>query len=125
MDSRLLSAGASAALGFLLACAGPALADMGTAKDGMLVNAKGMTLYTFDNDKGGTSACYDKCAANWPPLMADSGAKAKGEWTLTKRKDGAHQWAYEGKPLYLWVKDKKPGDTTGDGVNGVWHTAKP
>lgn len=28
-------------------------------------------------------------------------------------------------PLYYWVKDKKPGDVTGDGVNGVWHVAKP
>jgi predicted lipoprotein with Yx(FWY)xxD motif len=26
-------------------------------------------------------------------------------------------------PLYLWAKDKKPGDTTGDGVGNVWHTA--
>ena len=33
------------------------------------------------------------------------------------------QWAYDGKPLYLWIKDTKPGDMTGDGVNDVWHTA--
>jgi predicted lipoprotein with Yx(FWY)xxD motif len=33
-------------------------------------------------------------------------------------------WAYEGWPLYLWVKDTKPGDVTGDGVGGVWHAAK-
>jgi predicted lipoprotein with Yx(FWY)xxD motif len=33
-------------------------------------------------------------------------------------------WAYEGHPLYTFVKDKKAGDTTGDGANGVWHVAK-
>jgi predicted lipoprotein with Yx(FWY)xxD motif len=32
-------------------------------------------------------------------------------------------WAYKGWPLYFWVKDEKPGDTTGDMVGEVWHTA--
>jgi predicted lipoprotein with Yx(FWY)xxD motif len=41
------------------------------------------------------------------------------------RDDGAKQWAYKGKPLYTWAKDTKPGDITGDGVNNVWHIAKP
>jgi predicted lipoprotein with Yx(FWY)xxD motif len=40
------------------------------------------------------------------------------------RDDGSRQWAYKGKPLYLWVKDHKPGDTTGDGFRGVWHVAR-
>lgn len=117
---RLILASAALAVG----AAFPAMADMGMAKDGILVNEKGMTLYTFDKDDGGVSACYDKCATNWPPLLAAADAKAEGEWTLVDRKDGAKQWAYDGKPLYLWAKDAKPGDTTGDGVNGVWHTAK-
>lgn len=117
---RLILASAALAAG----AAFPAMADMGMAKDGILVNEKGMTLYTFDKDDGGVSACYDKCATNWPPLLAAADAKAEGEWTLVDRKDGAKQWAYDGKPLYLWAKDAKPGDTTGDGVNGVWHTAK-
>jgi predicted lipoprotein with Yx(FWY)xxD motif len=33
-------------------------------------------------------------------------------------------WAYEGKPLYTYSKDKKPGDATGEGVGGVWRAAK-
>lgn len=89
----------------------------------ILTDADGMTLYTFDKDAGGMSNCYDKCAANWPPLVATEGAVADGDFTLTERKDGAMQWVYKGEPLYLWIKDAKPGDTTGDGVNGVWHTA--
>lgn len=106
--------------------AGPVLAD-GMAvmeKDGVLTDANGMTLYTFDKDEGGVSACYDKCAENWPPLLAAADAKAEGEYGLTDRTDGSKQWTYDGKPLYLWVKDQKPGDMTGDGVNDVWHTAK-
>lgn len=93
-------------------------------KDGILTDAKGMTLYTFDNDKDGVSACYDACAENWPPLLAAADAKAEGEYGLTDRKDGSKQWTYDGKPLYLWVKDTKPGDMTGDGVKGVWHVVK-
>jgi predicted lipoprotein with Yx(FWY)xxD motif len=94
------------------------------AADGTLTDAKGMTLYTFDRDAGGKSACNGPCATNWPPLMAAADAKDSGDWTVVTRDDGAKQWAYKGKPLYAWAKDTKPGDKTGDGVNNVWHTAK-
>lgn len=93
--------------------------------DGVLTNAAGMTLYTFDKDAGDKSACNGPCATNWPPLVAAADAKASGDWTLISRDDGARQWAYKGKPLYLWAKDQKPGDKTGDNVNNVWHVAKP
>lgn len=94
----------------------------------VLTNAAGMTLYTFDKDvKGSASNCYDegdsKCATNWPPMFADAGATADGDFTVINRKDGTKIWAYKGWPLYLWIKDTKPGETTGDGVGGVWHTA--
>src|SRR5579885_654244 len=96
------------------------------AKGKVLTDAKGMTLYTFDKDRNGKSACNGKCAENWPPLMASSSDKAGGGYTIIKRDDGKMQWAYKGKPLYTWVKDSKPGDTTGDGfLNGAWHVAKP
>lgn len=92
-----------------------------------LVSPRARTLYTFDKDSKGTSACYKKCAINWPPLRAKSGGKKMmgGDLTTIKRKDGTYQWAYRGKPLYTWKKDKKAGDTTGDGVKGVWHVARP
>jgi predicted lipoprotein with Yx(FWY)xxD motif len=92
--------------------------------DGILTNAAGMTLYTFDKDADGKSACNGPCAANWPPLMAAADGKASGNWTMITRDDGAKQWAYKGKPLYLWAKDQKSGDKTGDGFNNVWHVAK-
>ncbi|MBP2227513.1 putative lipoprotein with Yx(FWY)xxD motif [Azospirillum agricola] len=96
-----------------------------TAMGPVLTDAKGMTLYVFDKDTAGKSTCNGPCAANWPPLMADSSAKPMGKYTVVTRDDGSRQWAYNGKPLYTWAKDAKAGDTTGDGVNSVWHVAKP
>jgi len=94
--------------------------------DGVLTNAAGMTLYTFDKDTAasGKSVCNGPCAANWPPLMAAADAKPGGDFSVVTRDDGAKQWAYKGMPLYLWVKDTKPGDRTGDGVGNVWRVAK-
>ena len=100
-------------------------ADPAMMKDGMMVDHKGMTLYTFDKDTGGKSVCTGECAKHWPPFKAEAGAKAEGKWTVVQRDDGTMQWAYDGKPLYTFVKDKKAGDTTGDGMKDVWHVAKP
>jgi len=119
------------ALGFAALLAGTAVshaadawkeAEVGGAK--IYTDADGMTLYVFDKDEAGKSNCYDTCAANWPPLKAGADAKAEGEWTVVDRTDGTRMWAYDGHPLYTFVKDKKAGDTAGDGVNGVWHVAK-
>ena len=87
-------------------------------------NEKMMTLYTFDKDEAGKSNCYEKCAVNWPPFTAAADAMAEGEWTIVDRTDGTKQWAYEGKPLYFYIEDKKAGDVTGEGKGGVWHVAK-
>ena len=97
-------------------------AEVGGKK--IYTDTKGMTLYTFDKDEKGKSNCYDKCAATWPPLKAKAGAKADDEWTIVDRTDGSKMWAYDGKPLYLWIKDTKPGDVTGDNVGDVWHVVK-
>ncbi|MER8975771.1 MULTISPECIES: hypothetical protein [unclassified Mesorhizobium] len=97
-------------------------AEVGGTK--IYTDASGMTLYTYDKDEAGKSNCYDKCAANWPPLKADANAKAEGEWTIVDRTDGTGMWANEGKPLYTFLKDKKAGDVTGEGVGGFWHIAK-
>lgn len=118
----LLSAFAFGALAASAATLEPA--QMGdTSKGKAWVDSKGMTLYTFDKDTAGKSNCNDKCATAWPPLQTAADSKAAGEWTIVARDDGSKQWAYEGKPFYLWTKDKKPGDATGDGVNG-FHIAK-
>jgi predicted lipoprotein with Yx(FWY)xxD motif len=96
----------------------------------ILVDQDGMTLYTFDKDTKGAamSACTDQCITNWPAFVAGEDAMAEGDWTIVdyKAADGTmgKMWAYDGWPLYLWVKDTKPGDMTGDGVGGVWHVVK-
>ncbi|WP_460140647.1 COG4315 family predicted lipoprotein [Pseudomonas sp. S2_E01] len=96
-------------------------AEPAMMKDGMMVDHKGMTLYTFDKDAGGKSMCNADCAKNWPPMMAPAGAKAEGKWSVIKRDDGMMQYAYDGKPLYTFVKDEKPGEMKGDGMKDVWH----
>ncbi len=70
-----------------------------TAKGSVLTDPKGMTLYTFDKDTDGKSACNGPCAANWPVLKAEASDKAEGGYTIIARDDGPKQWAYKGKPL--------------------------
>ena len=89
--------------------------------NGVFTNSAGMTVYTFDKDAAGKSACNGACATNWPPLTAAAAARSVGDLTVITRDDGTRQWAYKGKPLYLWSKDQKPGDKTGDNVNNAWH----
>lgn len=104
--------------------AGGAIKTVEANGGAVLTDADGMTLYTFDKDAAGVSNCYDDCAVKWPPLLAADGAVADGAFTLVERKDGTRQWAHDGRPLYLWIEDTQPGQMTGDGVGGVWHTAK-
>jgi predicted lipoprotein with Yx(FWY)xxD motif len=117
-----------AAAGLLAACASMSAATPpAKVADGVFVGPNGMTLYTFDRDTvgAGKSACNGPCATNWPPLMASASDQGAGDWTVVVRDDGTRQWAYKGKPVYYWVKDAKPGDRTGEGVNNVWHLARP
>jgi hypothetical protein len=53
-----------------------------SAKGKVLTDTSGMTLYTFDKDAAGKSACNGPCATNWPPLMAAADAKAAGGFTV-------------------------------------------
>ncbi len=91
----------------------------------VLTDSKGMTLYNFAPDSAGKSVCNGKCAQAWPPAMAQGNAASDGDFTIVVRDDGGKQWAHRGKPLYAWVKDKQPGDTTGHGVGGKWTAAQP
>ncbi len=94
----------------------------------VLATSSGRTLYLFMADKHGKSACYGKCATNWPPLMkkgkvsASAGVKAALLGTA-KRKDGALQVTYKGHPLYLFSLDHGAGQIAGQGLNffgGKW-----
>lgn len=89
---------------------------------GMLVDSKGMTVYTFDKDtaNSGKSACTGKCAENWPAVKAGDSQLSAPYSTIT-RDDGTKQLAYKGKPLHTFVKDKKAGDKAGDKAMNAWH----
>src|SRR4051812_34845486 len=87
----------------------------------VLVNGHGQTLYLFEKDKHGKSACYGQCAKFWPPALttgkANAGAGVKGSLLgTTKRKDGKLQVTYNGRPLYAFLMDKKPGQAKGEGT---------
>ena len=112
----------------------PTLSVMASDEFGsMLVGPNGMTLYTFGMDEqgSGASACEGDCAVAWPPLVvpADStvmvSGDVMGEVTTFARPDGTTQVAYNGWPLYYWINDVKPGDTTGHNFRDVWFVALP
>lgn len=107
-----------------LLLSGLAQADDVMKKDGVLVNAAGMTVYTFDKDtaNSGKSACNGPCAEAWPPVPAS--ARVAAPYSVVTRDDGAKQLAYQGKPLYLFKKDAKPGDRAGDNFKDIWHVVK-
>lgn len=120
--------GLAAIVAFVLAgCASMGGSIPAKVEGGVFVDAAGMTLYTFDKDAAGSgkSVCNGQCAANWPPLKSGAGDQSSGDWSVITREDGSKQWTYKGKPLYLWIKDHKPGDKTGDGFNKVWSVARP
>ena len=112
------------AAGGIAAGTGPAMLRATTIGT-VLADRNGMTLYTLDSDPRGASVCVKRCARGWPPLRAAAAAEATGEFSIIRRPDGELQWAFKGKPLYGWVKDKKPGDVTGEGVGDVWRAARP
>jgi predicted lipoprotein with Yx(FWY)xxD motif len=116
------STGASATLGV-------ASSSLGS----ILVNSTGRTLYLFKADVGAKSACTGACATAWPPLLATAKPTAGTGLTASKlatitRSDGTQQVTYNGHPVYLFIKDKKPGQTTGQGVTAfgaAWYALTP
>jgi predicted lipoprotein with Yx(FWY)xxD motif len=111
--------------------ASAAPASVGVANSSLgriLVDSHGRTLYLFSKDSSTMSACSGACASAWPPLTtggtpsAVSGANAALLGTVA-RPEGASQVTYKGHPLYLFVKDQKPGEVNGQGVKafgGTW-----
>ena len=95
-----------------------------------LTASNGMTLYTYGSDSANVSNCSGSCAANWPPYTQSAGLQLgavsgiSGKLGTITRADGTTQVTYKGMPLYFWVNDTKPGDTTGQGLGG-FVVAKP
>src|SRR3954447_3408307 len=107
---------------------GPVVSTATTSLGRILVDPHGHTLYLFEKDRNGKSACSGACASAWPPLIArgkpraGAGAKASRLGT-TKRSDGRLQVTYNHHPLYTFIKDTKKGQTNGEGLTafgGTW-----
>jgi predicted lipoprotein with Yx(FWY)xxD motif len=102
-----------------------------TAIGKVLTTQEGFTLYVFNNDEPGSgeSLVTGQLAEVWPPhtitgdIVPPRGIE--GELALITRDDGARQVTYDGRPLYRYVNDTAPGDTTGDGLGGAWSAARP
>jgi predicted lipoprotein with Yx(FWY)xxD motif len=112
------------------AASGPVTVNVATDPKlgAILVDSKGMTLYTYKKDTPGVSNCSGGCAENWPPLLVTTGSPAAGAGvtgTLASfaRTDNGTQVTYNGMPLYYFIGDKAPGDVKGQGVGNLWFAA--
>ncbi|MGH2561101.1 MAG: hypothetical protein ACRDJH_18700 [Thermomicrobiales bacterium] len=94
-----------------------------------LTDADGMTLYMFTRDFPNESSCYDQCAENWPIFSVEGDLSlpegVEGTLGTIERTDGTTQVTYNEMPLYYWINDAQPGDTTGQGVGAVWFIVAP
>ena len=98
-----------------------------SVREPFLVDQQGRALYLFttDTQNGGSSACTGDCLTQWPPLIV-SGTPQAGQGVdagllgTINREDGSLQATYNGWPLYFYVGDTGPGNTSGQGMGGVW-----
>jgi predicted lipoprotein with Yx(FWY)xxD motif len=99
----------------------------------VLVSAKGLPLYSPDQEKGGKIMCTGGCTSIWKPLTIRSGRPTgPGHLGVVRRPGGARQVTAAGRPLYTFFQDSA-GKATGNGVHDAfgghhftWHviTAK-
>jgi predicted lipoprotein with Yx(FWY)xxD motif len=108
---------------------GLALTEATSSLGTFLTGKNGMTLYVFTKDSPDKSVCTGQCATAWPPLTVPAGTAVTGPadatmgfGTITDA-DGSTQVTYNHMPLYYFSKDTRAGDTTGQGVQGVWFVA--
>jgi predicted lipoprotein with Yx(FWY)xxD motif len=96
----------------------------------ILVDGKGMTLYLYKTDVPGVSNCSADCLKVSPPFVTQGnpilGAGVdSSKVSAAPLADGRKIVTYDGMPLYYYASDTKAGDTTGQGVDGVWFVVTP
>ncbi len=97
----------------------------------IVVDGQGRTVYVFDRDTAGarSSACTGPCLENWPPVTSETAEPSvdgvTGDVGTIEWDDGTLQVTLDGWPLYLFAGDAEPGDTAGQGVQGVWWVVGP
>jgi predicted lipoprotein with Yx(FWY)xxD motif len=102
----------------------------------VLVDSKGMALYSPDQEKSGKIMCTGECVTIWVPLTVTTAPTGSSDvaaklGTVT-RPDGATQVTFDGKPLYTFAEDSGPNTVTGNGTKDTfgsksftWHVAAP
>jgi predicted lipoprotein with Yx(FWY)xxD motif len=104
-----------------------------TALGKVLADQRGRTLYLFEKDKRGMSACSGSCVSFWPPLLTNgkprvaTGIKRSLLGTI-RRSDGRTQVTYGGHPLYRFSLDTRAGQTKGEGLDDFgahWYAVSP
>jgi predicted lipoprotein with Yx(FWY)xxD motif len=96
----------------------------------ILTDPHGMTLYVRASDTVNTSTCSGQCASVWPPFQPPGPKLTQpndvaGTLGIMARNDGIEQVTYNGMPLYHYTQDALPGDTNGEGIDGLWSVATP
>ena len=112
---------------------GPVVSTTKTSLGRILIDSRGRTLYLFEKDGNRRSACYGQCATFWPPLLTHGKPVARGSARksllgTTRRANASQQVTYAGHPLYRYVQDRKPGQTTGEGsllFGAGWDALSP
>ncbi|MTD55845.1 hypothetical protein [Amycolatopsis pithecellobii] len=99
----------------------------------VVANGAGLTLYRFDKDGSSPSksSCTGTCAETWPPVLVAPGGRIfldgldRSTVGLVQRPDGMLQVTIGGWPVYRYSKDKRDGDTNGQGSGGTWFGIGP
>lgn len=99
----------------------------------ILFDGRGFALYAFTRDPRGRSVCKGACATAWPPYLvsgrprAAAGVKSSLLGT-TRRANGKLQVTYNGRALYYYIGDRRPGQVTCQNVKefgGLWLVVRP
>ena len=107
-----------------------ATATVNGTSETILTTAQGRTLYYRTTDMPPTTVCSGGCASAWPPLLVTgsstptSAASLPGKLSAQANANGTRV-EYNGHPLYTFSGDTAPGQTTGEGVGGIWHVVTP
>jgi predicted lipoprotein with Yx(FWY)xxD motif len=98
----------------------------------MLYDATGQPIYLFTAEPGERPACYDDCAADWPPVLTDGEPRAaadvrEGLLGTTRRTGGDVQVTYAGHPLYYYAHEGKYEVLCHDidEYGGTWLVVQP
>jgi predicted lipoprotein with Yx(FWY)xxD motif len=96
----------------------------------VLANSSHMSLYGLSVESVHKLVCNGACLTYWPPLEVSSATKSvslgpgvSGVVGFVARSATKKQVTFDGIPLYLFIKDTKPGQTFGEGVaafGGTW-----